>query len=599
MAHRSVTIRMVLAGRTAALVGLSLTALLLTPGCRDDAPPATVAPTVSTKTGEPTPAATNESITRRNAIAAAKPQAVVFVDIARDAGLGYAWPEQPRPMTILESIGSGCAAFDADADGWQDVLLVANPHPVLYRNLGQSRFEDVTAASGLSGANGIWMGCAIGDYDGDGRLDLLLTGFHQLALYRNLGDFKFELATESARLDPNNHGLWGSSAGFMDLDGDHWLDLVILNYLEFGPDAPQYCEFKPGVKSGCSPREYTPERGEIWRNTGRGGFEQVVDSACMALSKGAGLVVAFFDLDDDGLMDFYLGNDGTPADLMHNRGKMQFENIGVMAGLAVSETAKPMSAMGADWADFDRDGRLDMAVTNYQNLAFALFRNLGDNSFKDVAGSAGLAQPTKHRLGFGAKWLDFENDGWPDLTFANGHVYDNAPDVEGPAVLFRQPLSLFRNERGLKFVDVVQEVGADVQRPLVGRGSATADFNNDGRVDLLVVDFEGPVMLLENRSESSNHWLTLDLRGSAPNVFAYGARVIGKAGNQICLADISPATSYLSSSDPRIHWGLGDVEQLDSLTIRWPSGSRQVLKDVGAGQILRIVEPAPGAVINE
>jgi hypothetical protein len=194
-------------------------------------------------------------------------------------------------------------------------------------------------------------------------------------------------------------------------------------------------------------------------------------------------------------------------------------------------------------------------------------------------------------MGFGGKWIDFENDAWPDLFIVNGHVYDNVSDFH-PGVLFRQPLQLLSNDRARRFIDVAPKLGQDVCRPILGRGSATADFNNDGRVDLLAVDFEGPVMLLENRTETNNHWLTLDLRGAAPNVFAYGARAVGRAGEKLWVAEVSPASSYLSSSDPRIHWGLGEMSRLDSLTIRWPSGAVQMLSDVQADQIMQIVQQA-------
>ncbi|MSR60157.1 MAG: CRTAC1 family protein, partial [Planctomycetaceae bacterium] len=505
---------------------------------------------------------------------------VSFVDVAHECGLHYAWPEQPRPIPIQQTFGSGCAAFDADNDGWQDVLLVGDPHPALFRNEGAARFVNVTSESGLSEIQGDWTGCAIGDYNGDGLLDILLTGFHRLALYKNLGALRFEAATEKAGLNPDNRDRWGASAGFMDLDGDGWLDLVILNYVVYGPDSTKHCEFKPGVMSGCTPGDYAPENGEIWRNIGRGRFELVPETDGMQQTHGAAMVLAFTDLDGDGRIDFYIGNDGRAADLMHNLGEMRFGNIGLISGLSVSETTNTMSAMGADWGDFNRDGLLDLTVTNFQKLGFALFRNMGNNFFTDVAIRAGLTAATKSHLGFGAKWLDFDNDGWPDIAYANGHVYDNAPDVEGPEAQFRQRLSLFHNRQGSRFVDLVPALTPDVQRTMVARGSAIADFDNDGQVDLLVVDHEGPVMLLENRTESNHHWLKLDLRGAAPNIFAYGARVVGKAGTRTWLAEVAPASSYLSSSDPRIHWGLGEFAKLDVLVIRWPSGDEQTLNDV-------------------
>jgi hypothetical protein len=313
----------------------------------------------------------------------------------------------------------------------------------------------------------------------------------------------------------------------------------------------------------------------------------------MDQTHGMGLVLAFSDLDEDGLMDFYVGNDGIPADLLHNLGGMRFENIASLAGVAVSDSSSPVSAMGADWADFDRDGRLDLAVTNWQGESFVLFRNLGGNLFMDCARRTDLARNTRNRMGFGGKWVDFENDGWPDLFFVNGHVYDNSAEIHGPEVPFRQRMCLFSSIEGKTFVDVVPAQGADVQRTMVGRGSATADFDNDGRADLLAVDFEGEVLLLENRTEMKNHWLTLDLRGEAPNVFANGARVEGRSGDRVWLSEVSPASSYLSSSDPRVHWGLGACTKLDTVTVHWPSGGKETLHDVAADQILRVVETRP------
>lgn len=523
----------------------------------------------------------------------AVPRNLSFVDVAQERGLSYLWPEQPRPMTALDAFGAGCAAFDADNDGWQDVLLVGSPSPVLFHNSGGGRFQEVTDDSGLTVVKGHWTGCAVGDYDGDGLLDVLLTGYHQLALFKNLDGLRFREVTAMAGLDPSNQGFWGASAGFMDLDGDSWLDLVILNYVIYGPETQKYCEYTPGVRSGCGPKTYLPERGQIWRNTGAGAFELVPPERGMQQTHGVGLVLAFTDLNEDGRMDFYIGNDGVAADLLHNQGAMRFENIAAVAGVATSDNGGAVSAMGADWADFDRDGRLDLAVTNWHGDSFVLFQSLGNSLFMDCAKRTDLARSSKSRMGFGAKWIDFENDGWPDLFFVNGHVYDNSAAIHGSGVPFRQPMSLYWNDRGRKLTDIVPQLGADIQRTMVGRGSATADFDNDGRVDLLAVDFEGAAMLLENRTDTKQHWLKLDLRGTAPNVFAYGAHVVGKSGDRVWLADVSPASSYLSSSDPRIHWGLGDITTLETLTIRWPSGSQQTLHNLAVDRIVRVVQDQP------
>jgi enediyne biosynthesis protein E4 len=513
---------------------------------------------------------------------------IAFADVAKHSGLVFSLPKQARPMRTLEAFGSGCAAFDGDNDGWQDVLVVADPRPVLFRNVGGGKFQDVTQSSGLAELAGHWIGCAIGDYDGDGLLDILLTGFQRLALYKNLGGMRFQLATEEAGLDPSNHGLWGSSAGFMDLDGDQYLDLVVINFIEFGPHVTQYCEPKPGVRTGCRPQQYVHQKGEIWRNTSHGRFELVPPENGMADTNGVGLVLAFSDVNHDGRMDFYIGNDGIPSDMLLNRGDMKFENIGTISGLAYDGRGAPPASMGSDWADYDRDGQLDLAISNFQDSGFLVYRNLDDNQFLDWSIPTGLATATLNRLGFGTKWVDLDNDAWVDIFFVNGHVYDNVGEAVGPHVTFRQPLSLFQNRQGQVFVDVTPQMGQEVLRPLVGRGSATADFNNDGRIDLLGIDFEGPVMLLENRSQTGSHWITLDLRAAAPNVYAYGAALTAKAGGHTWVGVVSPASSYLSSSDPRVHWGLGAATSLDELTIRWPGGKIQTLRDVKADQILRV-----------
>ena len=515
---------------------------------------------------------------------------VSFVDVARERGLDFEWPKQPRPMTALDAFGAGCAAFDADNDGWQDILLITSPHPVLFRN-EKGRFQNVTAPSGLESLSGHWTGCAMGDFDGDGLRDLLITGYHQLALWKNLGDFHFEDVTTKFGLDRLNHEHWGASAAWMDLDNDGWLDLVLLNYVIYGPDSQKYCEYGKGVISGCGPRTYLPERGEIWKNIGGQKLEIIPDSQGMADTHGIGLVLAFTDLDDDGRIDFYIGNDGVAADVLYNRGDFHFENIGLESGLSQTAEGGQVASMGADWADFDRDGYLDLALSNWQSYTFVYFHNLGSRLFSDCSKETRLASLTKNNLGFGTKWCDFDNDGWPDLHFVNGHVYDASVDIVTEAAPLRQPSLFLWNDRGKQFVDITPQMPEPVRRPLLGRGSATLDFNNDGRLDLLAVDYEGPVVLLENRSQTTNHWITLDLHARPPNRFAHGAKLTARAKDQVFVAEVTPTSSYLSSSDPRIHWGLGDLATIDHLTIRWPSGATQELTNLAADQILQIQEP--------
>lgn len=515
---------------------------------------------------------------------------VEFREVAAERGITLCRESRPYPLTILDSFGTGCAAWDANDDGWPDLLYVGAPRPVLYLNDGTGHFRDVTPSSGLADAAGEWTGCAVGDWSGDGLPDLLVTGYRRLALYRNLGEGRFEHVTAAAGLPVDNEGHWGASAGFMDLDGDQWLDLVLTQYVEFGPTSRQHCEYKPGIKTGCTPSEYPPERPRVWRNTGQGRFEEVTAAAGFDQSAGAGMVLAFVDVDNDGRPDVYLGNDGRPADLMRNLGGLRFENLGLVAGVAVTETTTSMAAMGADWGDFDRDGHLDLAVTNFQKQGFALYRRTGAMLYADVAARTGLAELTRPRLGFGVQWLDFDNDGWPDLACANGHVYDNAPDLEGAGSSYRQPMSLLRNQSGKRFVEVVIRQPEAVRQPVVGRGLVRTDFNRDGRADLVQVDHEGTPRLLENATSTTAHWLQLELRGRLPNVGAYGAVVTGQAGAQTWVAYISPASSYLSSADPVIHWGLGPVERLEELTVRWPSGDTQTWRDVAGDQRLRLAQ---------
>jgi hypothetical protein len=520
---------------------------------------------------------------------------IQFEDVAAKSGVEYRWPLQPRPQRNVEAFGAGCAFLDFDDDGWMDILLVANPHPLLFHNKGNGTFENVTSASGLDKLNGNWTGVAVGDYNGDARLDFILTGIHCLALLKNVDLHRFANATVEAGLDPSNHKHWGSGAAFMDLDGSGRLALIILNYVIFGPTEPQYCEFVPGVKTGCPPSKYKPEYCEVWQNLGNGRFKDVTVSSGFKNTHGKGLVVAFCDVDEDGKIDFYIGNDGTPADLMRNMGGLRFQNIGEQSGTATDETRHSLAAMGADWADFDRDGKLDLAVSAFSNEMYAVMHNLGNSLFEHVEDRVGIAGPTLTPLGFGTKWIDVDNDGWPDLMFANGHVYDKVNELD-PAMTFRQPLMLFHNEpdkyeeKGRSFMDLVPSLKGDLAKPLLGRGMATGDIDNDGRVDVLVVDYEGPAVLLHNASQTGNHWITFDLRSSGANRFAYGAKVTARAGNAVWVAHVSPASSYLSSSDPRIHFGLGPVTSLDTVKVQWPDGKTDLYNNIAADHFVRITK---------
>jgi len=516
-----------------------------------------------------------------------------FENVAQPAGIHFLWPRQARPLRNLEAFGCGCAFLDYDNDGWQDILLVAKPRVALYHNLRNGRFEDVTETAGISAIQGDWKGCAIGDYDGDGFLDLVLTGYRRLALLKNIGGQRFTDVTVQAGLSPVNRNHWGSSAGFMDLAGHGRLDLVILNYVIFNEHEKQVCEDTPGIVTGCAPSYYRPEFGELWENVGSGRFRDVTAASGFKKTNGKALVVAFADAYGDGRMSLFVGNDGTPADFLRNLGRMRFQNVGVQSGLSHGVQDHLMAAMGADWADYDRDGRMDLTVTDFSNEPYSLFRAIGPGLYEEACESTGLSGPTLKPLGFGAKWLDMDNDGWPDIVFTNGHVYDRTNDVD-PSTTFREPLMLFHNEHGKQFTDLTPKMGGELAQDLLGRGLATGDFDNDGRIDFLVVDYEGEPLLFHNVSQTPHHWITLDIRGSGFNRFAYGAQVTARAGKEIWVGQVSPASSYLSSSDPRVHFGLGDITTLDTVSIRWSDGRRKVLRNVAADQILRVEEGEGG-----
>ncbi len=527
-----------------------------------------------------------------------------FEDNGIAAGIGYVFPKQPRPMRNLEAFGSGCAVFDYDGDGWMDILLVARPHPILYHNRGDGTFEETTVAAGLDKLTcSWWTGVAAGDFNGDGRMDLALTGYRRLALLKNLDGKQFVEVTRQAGLDPYDHNLWGSSAGFMDLEGNGKLDLIVLHYVVFGPKEPQYCELIPGIRTGCPPSQYHPEFGQLWQNLGDGRFRDITSSSGIGKTHGKALVVAFADVDDDGKIDFYIGNDGTPAELMHNLGGHRFTNIGQISGASAMETGHAIAAMGADWADYDRDGRPDLTVTAFANEPYLLFHNMGGNQFEHTEVITGISGPTLKPLGFGAKWLDVDNDGWPDILYTNGHVYDNSEMID-PMQRFLEPLMLFHNvadkyeEHGRQFLEIVPQLGGDIGRPMLGRGLASGDFDNDGRIDVLAIDFEGRPSLLHNLSSTANHWVTLDIRENGPNRFAYGAKVTVRTGADRWIAYVSPSSSYLSSSDPRIHFGLGSAGHIDDITVRWPDGSTDSYGPAKCDSFLLIqrgkgVSPAP------
>ena len=503
-----------------------------------------------------------------------------FRDVAQADGLRYRWVVPgPRPLDILQTIGNGCAFLDYDNDGSPDILLVG-PKLALYKGDGRGRFTDVTHAMGLDKFHGHFLGCAVGDYDNDGYDDVYVSGWHTGLLLHNAGGEGFKDVTKEAGLPDQ---AWGTSCAFGDVNGDGRLDLFVGNYAVFDPKSSLRLCKNGRFFSGCGPLDYPSRYGALYQNLGGGRFTDV-SAAWGADGWGKVLGDAFADYNGTGRNSLYLANDETAGNMLYNAGG-RFREDGRRSGTAFDGGMRAHGGMGIDWGDYDNDGRLDLFVAAYQNEPKCVYHNAGGGSFEEVSQPLSLAAATRPYVAFGAKWLDYDNDGWLDLMIANGHVEDNVHDVD-PSTTYRQPTQLFWNAHGKLMADMSARAGAALQKPLVGRGLAVGDFDNDGRVDALVVDSEGSPLLLHNESKSTGHWLSFTLIGDGIkcNRDGYGAQVAVKAGGltqtRVCHAD----GSYLSSSDKRVHVGIGKSARAQSVSVRWPDGRVDTYKDVAGDQ---------------
>jgi hypothetical protein len=518
-----------------------------------------------------------------------------FSDRAAAAGLRFSRTLPDRMLNILETSGSGCAFLDVDGDGWLDLLLLGENQCALYRNAGDGTFRDATAGSGLPQA-GRWSGCAAGDYDNDGRVDLFLNGYGVARLLHNEGGGRFRDVTKAMGLATvTREPLWGSSAAWADYNRDGWLDLYVARYARFGPGSKQFCVSRAGRLETCNPRTYEAQVGSLYENVGGRRFVDRTQRAGLQRAHGKTWGVTFFDYDDDGWPDLYLANDEEPGDLFHNLGG-RFENVAVQAGAAFDGDGRTHGAMGVDAGDYDGDGRLDLLVTTYFKEGVSLYHNNEGRSFSDLAGPAGLARPTLPNVGWGTRLFDYDNDGRLDALCVNGHVVTLEGERKTSRQQLEQPMFLFHNEGG-HFTPVPL---GPLAAPIVGRGAAFGDYDNDGFPDVLVLNMGGPAVLLHNDLEtaanggptgaSPSHWLGIRLVGRRSNRDGLGARVTVRAGGRSFAAQAQTCGSVFSANDPRLRFGLGSAAMAEEVVVRWPAGGEDRLQNVAADRYVEVRE---------
>lgn len=537
-------------------------------------------------------------------IAAAPPdEPIQFEEITARAGLDYrnlfGGPEKPY---IIESTGNGAAWIDYDNDGCLDLFVVngstlerqekgeRGPGNRLYHNNCNGTFANVTARSGLEG--GYWgSAVAAGDYDNDGFVDLFVTtvlaGNH---LYHNNGDGSFTDVTAKAGVAGRKGA--SASAAFFDYDRDGRLDLFVTNYVQFDrayiDRVSPYCLWK-GLRVFCGPNGVPGDTNILYHNNGDGTFTDVTQAAGVANPELKSLGVVTVDLDDDGWPDIYVASDSTINALYRNRGDGTFEDVSLLSGAGYSQDGRAQSGMGVDAGDYDGDGRFDLFVTNFQDDDNTLYHNDGKLSFTDLTYPAKLGRVSFNKLGWGAGFQDFDNDGHLDLFVANGHVYPQVDAAQLPET-YAQQSQLFRNLGNGTFAEVTRTAGAGMQVVKSSRGVAFADFDNDGRMDAVVVNMDDTLTLLHNTTRNANHWLTVQTVGTRSNRDGLGTRLRLFASGRIQVREVKTCGSFASANDPRVHFGLGAARMIERLEVIWPSGTKQTFTNVPVDHFIVVRE---------
>jgi hypothetical protein len=537
------------------------------------------------------------------AAAPVRPPQIRFEEIAQKAGLRFQLRNAADGRYHqIELMVGGVAALDFNSDGCMDVfftngaaipsLLKTGPefHNRLFRNNCDLTFTDVTDQAGVAG-EGYSMAVATGDFDNDGFTDIFVAGVNRNILYRNLGNGRFADVTAGAGLtglDPKLGKPWSISAGWLDYDNDGRLDLFISNYVVWNPVTEPRCG-TPEQQFYCHPNVYQGLPNQLFHNNGDGTFTDVSQASGIARHIGKGMGVAFADFDGDGFTDVFVANDSVRNFLFHNQGDGTFREIGLEAGVALREDGQPIAGMGPDFRDFDNDGLPDLVLSGMINDGFQLFRNRGGKwSFEDWGQRSGLLMGTRQLTGWSLGMYDFDNDGWRDLFFALSHFTELDRYLGRNSAL---PSGVFRNLQGRRFEDVSGGAGPDFRQPALHHGAAFADFDNDGRVDVVVSVLNGPAKLFHNITASGGHWLAVKLQGTRSNRQGLGAAVrVRLPDGRALYGHATTSVGYASSSEPLVRFGLGENLEADRIEVRWPGGRTQELAHVAADRIVEVVE---------
>jgi enediyne biosynthesis protein E4 len=524
-------------------------------------------------------------------------QTITFTDITAQAGIHFTHNNGAFGKKWLpETMGPGCAFIDYDNDDWPDILLIngqdwpghaknGSPTPKLYHNNHNGTFTDVTAKSGLA-ISLYGLGVAVGDYDNDGFDDVFITAVGQSHLFHNNGNGTFTDVTKAA-------GLWGpnefsTSAAWVDYDRDGKLDLVVSNYVQWSEQGDLNCTLDGAHKSYCTPESYKGTSARLWHNLGIGKFEDATQKAGFYDPTSKSLGVAILDYNDDGWPDILIANDTQPNKLFLNKKNGTFEERAVSAGIAFSEDGVARAGMGVDAADYDRSGHASLIITNFANQMLSLYHNEGNGLFVDEAPRSDVGRATLVTLGFGCFFFDYDNDGWPDILVADGHIENEIERVQ-KRVTYAEPPHLFRNLGNGKFEEVTAKVGAAFAAPKVARGAAYADINNDGALDVLITTNGGPAHLYRNEG-GINQSLRIKLAGTKSNRDGVGAVVRVSAGSDKQWLMMKSGSSYLSQSELVLTFGLGTKIKADTVEVQWPSGQVDKLSNIAAGQTVTIEE---------